>query len=64
MLDNETVVQSICDVLDIDYETIVDKLPADPLDSNAASDALMNATVSEMETVETPPDENGGGDFE
>lgn len=51
MLDNETVMQSICDVLDIDYDTIADKLPADPLDSNTASNALINAPV-----------DNSGGD--
>lgn len=28
-LDNETIVQNICDVLDIDYEKIKDKLPKD-----------------------------------
>lgn len=60
MLDNETVVQNICDVLDIDYETIADKLPADPLDSNAASDALLTAQTEEL-PVE---DEAAGGDIE
>lgn len=29
-LDNETIVKAICDVLDIDYEQIKDKLPEDP----------------------------------
>lgn len=29
-LDNETIVRGICDVLDIDYEEIKDKLPDDP----------------------------------
>ena len=29
-LDNETIVKAICDVLDIDYEQIKDRLPEDP----------------------------------
>lgn len=29
-LDNETIVRGICDVLDIDYEEIKDKIPEDP----------------------------------
>lgn len=57
MLDNETLMQNICDALDIDYNAIADKLPADPLDSNAASDALMAAQVEELQ-----PD-SGGGDM-
>lgn len=56
MLDNETLMKAICDVLDIDYDSISDKLPADPLDSNAASDALMNAPIDNL------TDQGGGGD--
>lgn len=38
-LDNETIVQNICDVLDIDYEEIKDKLP-DPEDDGGLGDAM------------------------
>jgi SPP1 family phage portal protein len=48
MLDNETVVKGICDVLEIDYEEIKDALPADPLNSNAASDALLGVQPEEL----------------
>ena len=29
VLDDETIVQNICDILELDYESIKDKLPAD-----------------------------------
>jgi SPP1 family phage portal protein len=64
MLDNETIVKGICDVLDIDYDSISDKLPADPIDSNAASNALMNAPVETLTTDEPTETDNGGGDIE
>ena len=42
-LDNETFMQLICDELDIDYESIKDKLPKeDDFDINAASETLTN----------------------
>lgn len=50
-LDNETLMQNICDALDIDYEEIKDKLP-DPddasnsiLDANAALEGNVGRTV-------------------
>lgn len=41
-LDNETLMQNICDVLDIDYNEIKDKLPAqtDPYSAQSALDVL------------------------
>ena len=45
-LDNETLMQNICDVLDIDYEEIKDKLP----DSNEAENAL-NGTQDALNGV-------------
>ena len=44
-LDNETLMQNICDVLDLDYNDIKDKLPnpeegADPLQAQTALDAI------------------------
>ncbi len=42
-LDEETLMQSICDVLEIDYEEIKDKLPTNDLDLDLASENLMNA---------------------
>lgn len=47
-LDNETIVQNVCDVLDIDYETIKDKIPTD--DEDDAGNALRmleNANVED-----------------
>lgn len=40
--DDETVIKAICDVLELDYEEIKDKLPKNPLDLDAASEALAN----------------------
>lgn len=51
-LDNETLMQNICDVLDIDYEEIKDKLPDDEMDLNKASEDLMNIPTEDEE--ETP----------
>ena len=49
-LDNETVVQNICDVLDIDYEQIKDKLPSDEDDLATAQSAIENALVDDTTT--------------
>lgn len=50
-LDNETLMQNICDVLDIDYEEIKDKLP-DPDEAenalNGTQDALNGVVVDEQ----------------
>ena len=50
-LDNETLMQNICDVLDIDYEEIKDKLP-DPNEAenalNGTQDALNGVVVDEQ----------------
>lgn len=51
VLDNETVIQSICEILEIDYEEIKDKLPKDESgETDAAEDALNQIT----------PDDEGG----
>ncbi len=50
-LDNETLMQNICDVLDIDYEEIKDKLPKDDMDLDQASEQLDNIPI------ETPTNE-------
>lgn len=43
VLDSETVIQTICDILDIDYEEIRDKLPKDEeQDTRQAEQALSN----------------------
>jgi hypothetical protein len=43
-LDKETLMQNICDILDIDYEEIKDKLPeedeSDPYDAQTALNAV------------------------
>lgn len=53
-LDNETLMQNICDILDIDYEKIKDKLPKDDNDLDKASEDLMNI---QTEPIETPTNE-------
>ena len=50
-LGDETLLENICNVLELDYEQVKDKLPEEaPLDINAASEQLLN-------TEETPPGE-------
>lgn len=60
-LDNETLMQNICDILDIDYEEIKDKLPQpddnDPYQAQTALDAI--------QTEDDPaPEPDGGGVIE
>lgn len=43
LLDSETVIQSICDILDIDYNEIKDKLPQTGLDDPFATQATIDA---------------------
>ena len=46
VLDDETVIQNICEVLDIDYEEIKDKIPQAPeTEINAAVEALGGVAV-------------------
>lgn len=44
-LDNETIVQGICEILDIDYEEIEDKLPTDPEDDITFERQHLNGAV-------------------
>lgn len=44
-LDNETIVQSICEILDIDYEDIADKLPETAEQDIAADKTALNDVV-------------------
>lgn len=44
-LDNETIVQSICEILDIDYEDIADKLPETAEQDIAADKKALNDVV-------------------
>ena len=41
-LDDETIIQSICEILDIDYEDIKDKIPKSAEDEIAAAQAALN----------------------
>lgn len=54
VLDDETIIKSICEVLDIDYEDIKDKLPQDEED-----DLIQTQT-----TLEDVPDDSGGDPIE
>lgn len=47
VLDNDTVIQSICDVLDIDYESIKNKLP---LDNQDYEDEIDDDETTERDT--------------
>lgn len=44
-LDNETLMQNICDVLDLDYENLKDKLPNPEDDPTAAAQAALGGIV-------------------
>lgn len=47
-LDDETLMSAICDILELDYEEIKDRLPSEPqTDLNAASEALANVQITE-----------------
>lgn len=47
LLDSETLMQNICDVLDLDYETLKDKLPAPEDDDTSAAKAALGAIEPE-----------------
>ena len=46
MLDDETIIQLICDELDIDYEKIKDKLPKDEEKDTADAKQLLDGVVT------------------
>lgn len=45
VLDDETVIQTVCDILDIDYEEIKEKLPKDEEKETEETQKLLNAVV-------------------
>lgn len=47
VLDDETVIQTICDILDIDYEEIKDKLPKDEEQVTKLTEQDLNKLVSD-----------------
>lgn len=57
-LDNDTVLQAICELFELDFEDVKASVEQNPVaDLNSASEALANATVVEPEK---PPDAKGG----
>ena len=54
VLDSETVIQTICEILDIDYEEIKDKLPKDEAEETEQAEQDLNNIVLD--------DEGGEGD--
>lgn len=46
-LDDETIIQNICDVLDIDYEEIKGKIPQPPEDEIAAAETILGGGALE-----------------
>lgn len=58
-LDQETIVQNICDVLDIDYEEIKDKLPVeDEIDLMSAQNDIKNVPIEDESTTELTGNDN------
>lgn len=55
ILDDETIVQTICEILDIDYEEIKDKLPKDAETEIEGVQTYLNKVI---------PDDEGGGVIE
>lgn len=53
VLDEETIIQTICEILDIDYEEIKSKLPKDEAKETEQIEQQLNNTV---------PDDGGGAD--
>ena len=47
MLDNETLVQGICDILDLDYEELKDRLPQDETDLSGVQNAINDLPIDE-----------------
>ena len=56
-LDNETLMQNICDILDLDYNEIKDKLPQPEEDDTFQAKQALDAIQPEEE----PADPDGGG---
>ena len=52
-LDNETIVRAICEVMDIDYEEIKDRLPEDGEYQTKKAQEILDGVI---------PDEGGGID--
>ena len=55
MLDDETIIRAICEILDLDYEEIKDRLPDDETQKTEQAEHLLNNVV---------PDDEGGGEGE
>lgn len=55
VFDQETIIRSICEILDINYEEIKDKLPDDATGETKQVQQLLNSVV---------PDDEGGGEGE
>lgn len=52
VFDQETIIQAICEILDIDYEEIKDKLPDDETGETGQAQRILNGII---------PDDEGGG---
>lgn len=46
-LDNETIIQTICDILDINYEDVKSKLPSQPEDELDQAQQILSAVVTD-----------------
>ena len=55
ILDDETIIQQICDILDIDYEEIKDKLPVKEEENTEQAEQMLNGII---------PDNSGGDAIE
>lgn len=50
-LDDETIVQELCNILDVDYEKVKDKIGIDKIDLERASQALEAKTQVDVTTL-------------
>ena len=61
LLDDETLAQTICEILDIEYEKVKDQLPGREDETQQAIDALASAPVEPLEVNEDEPGGAAGG---
>lgn len=57
LIDNETLMKQLCDILEVDYEEIKDKLPENEEDLNQDSENILNGLIEPKEEVEPPVEE-------
>ena len=51
-IDSDTILKLLCDLLDVDYEEVKDRLPDETIDINKASEMLANQPIEGEEENE------------